>query len=71
MKQKIKYANFRSARIVEVLKVEVNEGEGTTEDPIRRVGYLVSKKGEVLAKIGEKVKREFAEFAGEDEMIIL
>lgn len=62
------YANFRDARIVEVLKIEVNEGRGTPEDPIIRVGYLLSKKGEVLAKIGEKKERLFA---GKDEMIEL
>lgn len=62
------YSNFRSAKIVEVIKIEVNEGEGITGDPIRRVAYLVSKKtGKVLAKIGEGVERKFAD--GADEMI--
>lgn len=34
------FANFRHAKIIEVLKVEVNEGDGTPDDPIRRVVYL-------------------------------
>jgi len=66
--EKEKYANFRSSKIVEIIKVEVNEGEGTPEDPIRRVCYLLDKKGKVLAKIGEVEERKFA---GEDEMIII
>ena len=62
------YSNFRSAEIFEVIKVEVNEGEGTNEDPIRRVVYLVSKKtGKVLAKIGEGVERKFSD--GNDLMV--
>jgi len=63
------FANFRDAKIVEVLKVEVNEGNGTPDDPISRVAYLVSKQGKVLAKLGlDKKERKFA---GEDEMIII
>lgn len=66
--EKEKYANFRSAEIIEVIKVEVNEGEGIEGDPIRRVAYLVSKKtGKVLAKIGEDVERKFSE--GGDVMV--
>ena len=65
---KEKYANFRSSKIIEVIKVEVNEGEGTSEDPIRRVAYLLSLKGKVLAKIGDEIDRKFA---GNDEMIIV
>ena len=62
------YSNFRSAKIIEVIKVEVNEGEGVPGDPIRRVAYLVSKKtGKVLAKIGEEIDRKFSD--GVDEMI--
>lgn len=66
--EKKKYSNFRSAKIVEVIKVEVNEGEGVEGDVIRRVAYLVSiKTGKVLAKIGENIEREFSN--GVDEMI--
>lgn len=63
------YANFRDARLVQVLKVEVNEGEGTTDDPVSRVVYLLSLEGKVLAKIGPHDKER--KFAGEDEMIKL
>jgi hypothetical protein len=64
------YANFRSARMVTLLKVEVNEGEGTTNDPIHRVAYLiVPKTGAVLAKIGEVKDRQFSD--GNDEIIPL
>ena len=63
---KEKYANFRHAKIIEVLKIEVNEGEGIEGDPIRRVTYLVSFSGKVLAKLGEDCDRKFA---GEDETI--
>jgi hypothetical protein len=66
--QKKAYANFRNAKIIEVLKIEVNEGEGVTGDPVRRVAYLVSKNGKLLAKIGEDVEREFV---GSDEIINL
>lgn len=62
----IKYANFRHAQLIEVLKIEVNEGEGTSTDPVRRVAYICSKKGRVLGKLGEETEREFA---GSDEMI--
>jgi DnaJ-domain-containing protein 1 len=63
-----KYANFRSAKIVEVLKIEVNEGEGTHKDPVRRVIYLLDKKGKLITKINEDINREFA---GEDELMEL
>lgn len=45
------FANFRHARVVQVLKIEVNEGEGTTEDPICRVAYFVDFDGNVLGKL--------------------
>jgi hypothetical protein len=65
---KEKYANFRHAKIIKVLKIEVNEGDGTNNDPIRRVAYIISMSGDVLAKIGDDIERMFA---GEDEMINL
>jgi len=46
----VKYANCRGAKIIEVLAVEVNEGDGTTEDPYTRVLYLYSKEGKLLAQ---------------------
>lgn len=62
------FANFRNAKEIKLLKIEVNEGEGTPDDPVCRVAYLISKSGEVLAKIGENKERKFA---GEDELIKL
>jgi hypothetical protein len=59
------YASFRDARIVEILKVEVNEGNGTEEDPIRRVAYYLNKSGKVLFHTTDKER----EFAGGDEML--
>ncbi len=58
------YANFRDARLIEVIKVEVNEGAGTLEDPMGRVVYLLNpKNGKVLAKLFDSQDRKFA---GED-----
>jgi hypothetical protein len=62
------YSNFRHAKLIQVMKIEVNEGEGTTDDPIRRVAYLTTLQGKLLAKIGEGRERKFV---GEDEMINL
>lgn len=44
-----KYANCRGAKLIEVIAVEVNEGNGT-DDPIKRVLYLYSKDGTLLAQ---------------------
>ena len=66
------FANFRyffkHAKVIEVLKIEVNEGEGSDCDPVHRVAYVVSKSGKVLGKIGSEDGRKFT---GEDEMIFL
>lgn len=58
--EKEKYAKCRGAKLIEVVAVEVNEGEGTTEDPIRRVLYLYTKDGKLLAqtKDVERLYRE-------------
>jgi hypothetical protein len=68
MKQDELYANFRHVRKIELLKVEVNEGDGTEHDPIRRVAYICTFDGKVIAKIGEDKERLFV---GNDEMIKL
>ena len=47
---KEKYANCRGAKLIEVVAVEVNEGEGVSGDPIRRVLYLYSTDGKLLAQ---------------------
>jgi len=67
MKKEI-YANFRNAKIVKLMKIEVNEGEGTADDPITRVAYLVDFNGNVVAKIGENKDRKFV---GTDEMVMV
>lgn len=45
-----KYANCRGAKLIEVVAVEVNEGEGIESDPTHRVLYLYSKEGKLLAQ---------------------
>lgn len=62
------FANFRHVKKIEVLKVEVNEGEGIPGDPIVRVAYITTLEGKMLAKIGEQKERKYA---GENEMINL
>ena len=37
----MKIPNFRSAKLVQVIKVECGEGEGTTESPYRVVTHYV------------------------------
>ena len=60
------YANFRDARVISVIKVEVNEGDGIVGDPVRRVVYLIDPKtGEVIASKGDDRKRQFC---GGDQM---
>ena len=60
------FASFRDARLIQILKVEVNEGDGTPEDPIRRVAYyLAPDTGKVLFHTDDKERK----FAGEDPMI--
>ncbi len=65
MTKKEIYSRFRHAKIVEVLKIEVNEGEGTSEDPIQRVAYYLTKGGKVIGNTDDTKRK----FAGEDEMI--
>lgn len=48
--EKEKYANCRGAKLIEVLAVEVNEGAGTPDDAVKRVLYLYSKEGKLLAQ---------------------
>ena len=58
---KDKYANCRGAKLVELLAVEVNEGDGTTEDPIRRVLYLYSKNSKLIAQSKDDFNRLYKE----------
>ena len=55
------YANCRGAKLIEVVAVEVNEGDGTPEDPINRVLYLYSKSGKLIAQTKDEEDRLFKE----------
>lgn len=54
------YANCRGAKVIEVIAVEVNEGDGTLDDPMKRVLYLYSKNGKLLAQTSD-VERLYKE----------
>lgn len=43
------YSNCRGAKVIQVIIVEVNEGEGTMEDPVCRVQYLYHTNGKFIA----------------------
>lgn len=60
--EKIKYANFRGVRQIEIFEIEVNEGEGTESDPIYREVYYVTKEGKI---IGHESPTPLRKFAGE------
>lgn len=57
---KVKYANFRGAKKIEVLRVEVNEGDGTTDDPIYREVYYLTLDGKFIGKESIYTLRKFA-----------
>jgi hypothetical protein len=60
------YANFRDAKLISVIKVEVNEGNGSNDDPIRRVAYYIdAKTGSVLFHTTDRERK----FAGGDAML--
>lgn len=58
---KEKYSNFRGAKKIEILEIQVNEGDGTTEDPVYREIYYVTLEGEF---IGKKTQNDLRKFAG-------
>lgn len=43
-----RYARFRGVRTEQVVRLEVNEGEGRKEDPIRRVVYWYTLDGHLI-----------------------
>ena len=45
-----KYAHFRGAKLVQVIRLEVNEGEGKreTNDPVCRVVYWLTLDGTLI-----------------------
>ena len=65
MKDKL-YANCRGAKVIQVVAVEVNEGEGTSDNVKQRVLYLYSMDGKLLAHTDDK-DRDYKE---DDFMII-
>lgn len=54
-----RFSNFRNAKVVRLLKIEINEGGGTSEDPIRRVVYFCTLDGKPLWN--DDTKRMFAD----------
>ena len=61
--EKEKYSNFRGAKKVEVLRIEVNEGGGVTGDPVYQEVYYVTLDGKFIGKETIHPLRKFA--AGE------
>lgn len=57
---KEKYSNFRGAKVVEVLRIEVNEGEGIKDDPIYREVYYTTLEGEYIGHTSKLPLRKFA-----------
>jgi len=56
----MKYSNFRGVKLVEVMRIEVNEGTGEKKDPIYREVYYVTKEGVLIGKESPHPLREFA-----------
>ena len=52
------YSNFRGVTIEQVVKVSVNEGEGTSGDPVRRVTYWYTQDGELIGH-NDTMERQF------------
>ena len=57
-----KYSNFRGFKLIEVFEVHVNEGNGSTDDPIYREVFYVTKEGKI---IGHESSFPIRKFAGE------
>lgn len=57
---KEKYANFRGAQKVEVLRIEVNEGDGISDDPMYREVYYCTLEGELIGTTSKQPLRKFA-----------
>lgn len=53
-----KYSNLRAVNIIKIIKVSVNEGKGTPEDPIRRVHCYFDMEGNLLWH-DDDVERKF------------
>lgn len=64
---KEKFANFRGAKIIEILEVHVNEGNGTEDDPIYREVYYLKMDGSL---IGIDTKNDMRKFANDVNVIV-
>lgn len=53
------YSNFRGITKVEVLRIEVNEGEGIPSDPMYREVYYTTLEGKLLFKETDNELRKF------------
>lgn len=62
METKEKFSNFRGLKKIEVFEVEVNEGDGTIDDPIYRETFYVKMDGKI---IGHESNYPLRKFAGE------
>jgi hypothetical protein len=58
MAKKELYSNFRGAKIVKVIRLEINEGEGKSDDPVRRVVYWLDLDGNIIAH-DDPIDRKF------------
>lgn len=57
---KEKFSNFRGFEKIEVFKVHVNEGDGTTDDPIYREVFYITAEGKIIGHESEFPIRKFA-----------
>jgi hypothetical protein len=55
-----KFAKFRGANVVQVIRIEVNEGSGVPDedDPITRVVYYVTLDGKVIGH-DDSIERKY------------
>lgn len=57
---KPKYSNYIGIKKIIVYEVHVNEGSGTTDDPIYREIYYVKENGDVIGKQSPNPFRQFS-----------
>jgi hypothetical protein len=57
---KEKYSNFRGVEKIEILKISINEGDGTPDDPIYREVFYCTLNGKIIGKESEFPLRKFA-----------
>jgi hypothetical protein len=62
---KEKYSNFRGFKKIVAYEIEINEGDGTPEDPVYREKYYITEDGFLIGKLTNK-EYSFRKFAGGD-----